>query len=222
MMEAENWLPCPGFAGSYEVSDLGNVRSLPRVVVTSRGPRRYRGRLLKLQSNPNGTTVGLSEAGESETRRVSRLVAETFMPDWKPELCVVHDDGDKENNRRTNLRLKPVEEACASAEYRGRQIADQRSIRGEEWREVEQFNEYQVSSLGRMKRKSWCVIWPHGGRQQHRPEQILRPRLVGNRPCFTISDKDRRRQLTLRKIMEDTWPEVDFGEVRAAILSESN
>lgn len=73
----EHWLPVVGFEGLYEVSDFGRVRSLDRTVVTSNGPRQYRGRLLKSYIN-KGTRgypfVGLSRPGLNASYPVHILV----------------------------------------------------------------------------------------------------------------------------------------------------
>lgn len=51
-MSAEKWAPIAGYEGHYEVSDHGNVRSLDRVVKTSRGTRRVQGKTHCPQGHP--------------------------------------------------------------------------------------------------------------------------------------------------------------------------
>lgn len=56
----ERWLPVVGYEGLYEVSDLGQVRSLDRIVPGRWGQQRRRGQILVQCLNPNGYwTVGL-------------------------------------------------------------------------------------------------------------------------------------------------------------------
>ena len=59
-MTKEEWRPIEGYEGFYEVSNLGQVRSLDRVVEDSRGERKLKGKLLKqLQKNAGYYGVGL-------------------------------------------------------------------------------------------------------------------------------------------------------------------
>lgn len=109
----EKWRSCPGFP-FYEVSNLGRVRSLPRVVHTVRngGPFTHtiKGQLLKV--SPSKTTgypmASLYREGGPRTpipRLVHRLVCEAFHglpPPGKP--TVAHKDGTRTNNREDNLR----------------------------------------------------------------------------------------------------------------------
>jgi hypothetical protein len=97
----ERWRPVDAVPG-YEVSDLGRVRSLDRY--EARGARMVRvrvGRLLRLATSDRGYRV-VSLAGVP--RKVHRLVAVAFLgpaPAGRPE--VNHLDGNKRNNRATNL-----------------------------------------------------------------------------------------------------------------------
>lgn len=103
----ERWAPIPGYEGFYEVSDLGRVRSLDRVV-TRRDGSSYlmRGRVLKLILNPrNGyLTVSLSRRGICRTSTVHQLVLLTFVGPCPPGLEVCHNDGVKTNSALSNLR----------------------------------------------------------------------------------------------------------------------
>ena len=59
MSAPELWRPVDGWAGWYEVSDRGRVRSVARVVVTAAGNRRHvPGRLLKLCGSRDRTNEG--------------------------------------------------------------------------------------------------------------------------------------------------------------------
>ena len=106
-MEAETWKPIPGFDG-YEISDLGNVRSLDRTrLLRNRWGdyrlRRYRGHVLKQSTNQNSyKCVKLGQ--HSEKHEVHRLVMIAFvgLPPPKHEVC--HWDGDGGNNALGNLR----------------------------------------------------------------------------------------------------------------------
>ncbi|MEN6347536.1 MAG: NUMOD4 domain-containing protein [Armatimonadia bacterium] len=98
----EAWLPVPGYEGIYEVSDIGNVRSLDRV--DSRGWHR-RGRPFKAQINrkTKRLQVRLHKNGRGHTLNVHRLVAQAFVPGEAPGLLALHSDGNALNNTPGNL-----------------------------------------------------------------------------------------------------------------------
>ena len=99
----EEWKPVPGHEGEYEVSNLGQVRSLTRVVRRSDGkPQTITGRILKqTRSGPMAGTLNLR--GDSKPTRIGRLVAEVFIrPPEEGEVILRHED-DKTNNRVDNV-----------------------------------------------------------------------------------------------------------------------
>lgn len=103
----EVWRPVVGFAGFYEVSDAGRVRSLDRVVNTWRGTngkRRIKGRVLSPGTDRFGRKhVELWVHGEPTTAHVHTLVAEAFLGP-RPEGCVVRHLNDiSGDNRAENL-----------------------------------------------------------------------------------------------------------------------
>ena len=101
----ETWRDIGGFEGSYQVSNLGRVRSLDRNVRYSDGRiYRYKGKLISPTKDTNGyLQVGLKAKGTQNTKRIHRLVAENFFPCDDGDKEVNHIDGDKENNKTENL-----------------------------------------------------------------------------------------------------------------------
>ena len=107
----EVWKTIEGYEGLYEVSNLGRVRSLDRVV-TQRNrwgnitPHLYRGKILSARKNCKNDYVEVhlfkSEQGE-RWYRVHRLVAETFIPNPNGYIEVNHIDENKSNNIVENL-----------------------------------------------------------------------------------------------------------------------
>lgn len=97
----EIWKSIKGFTNIYEVSNLGNVRSLDRI--NEKGSR-YKGKLLKLHKNPkNGYLyTGLTIKGKSKTFPIHRLVIESFL--GYSDLVCDHIDDNKCNNNLSNLR----------------------------------------------------------------------------------------------------------------------
>lgn len=103
----ENWRSIFGYEGLYEVSDLGKVRSIDRVVVSSAGWSAFKkGTILKPIDNRNGYKyVSLWKNGRVRREYIHRLVATTFLGDPpSPEYQVAHGDGIKDNNALLNLR----------------------------------------------------------------------------------------------------------------------
>lgn len=107
----EEWRPVVGYEGLYEVSSLGQVRSLDRTVVlgnTRKGvERKLKGKIIKQhKDNKTGTWfVNLNNYGLSR-RTVHSLVARAFLgptPEGK-EIC--HGDGGRDNHAVSNLSFK--------------------------------------------------------------------------------------------------------------------
>lgn len=105
----EQWKAVVGYEGSYEVSDMGRVRSLDRtrLLKNSHGSRSYRtdkGKYLSLINHGNGYLyVGLQDNGHKENRYVHRLVAEAFCDNPRGVSVINHKNFDKSDNRACNL-----------------------------------------------------------------------------------------------------------------------
>lgn len=105
MMELEIWKDIPGYEGLYQVSDLGNIKSLGRRVLKSNGIYENKSSLILKQSD-NGRgykNVRLSDInGKPKSHYVHRIVALTFIGEC--EGVVDHIDGIRSNNKLSNLR----------------------------------------------------------------------------------------------------------------------
>lgn len=101
----ETWKDIPGFEGIYQVSNLGNVRSLDRSVKRKDGRLvRFRGQALKARVTDDGyLQVQLSNGDNPKTIKVHRLVAEIFIPNPNELPEVNHKDENKTNNAASNL-----------------------------------------------------------------------------------------------------------------------
>lgn len=101
----EVWKPIMGYEGLYEVSNLGRVKSLDRLIKTGRGGLQFReGTILKSKLDKYGyPNLGLYKNGVGKFFTIHRLVAMHFIsnPDNLPQ--VNHKDEDKTNNCVENL-----------------------------------------------------------------------------------------------------------------------
>lgn len=103
MIENEVWKSLPGVPG-IEVSTLGNVRTLDRVVSSEKYTRFIKGHVLKQRGNNYGyMLVNIPIAGKWTTKSVHRLIAKTFIPNQDNLPEVNHRDCDRTNNNVSNL-----------------------------------------------------------------------------------------------------------------------
>lgn len=93
----ETWKPIKGFEGFYEVSDLGNVRSL-----NWRNIGEVRNLFLKPHSR-GYLQVELKKNGTRKMFLVHRLVASHFIENPNGNLEVNHINENKQDNRVENL-----------------------------------------------------------------------------------------------------------------------
>lgn len=96
-MEHEEWRDISGYDGRYQVSNLGNVRSV-----------NYRNtgvcKKISMKLNCNGYfEVTLCKNNQSKWFKVHRLVAMTFLPNPNGLPCVNHKDENRTNNNVDNL-----------------------------------------------------------------------------------------------------------------------
>lgn len=101
----EEWRAVPGYEGLYELSNMGRVRSLDRIVRASGvSKRRAFGRVLNPYTNKlRYQYVALSKDGKSKTLSIHRLVANVFVPNPNNYSIINHKDENPSNNRADNL-----------------------------------------------------------------------------------------------------------------------
>lgn len=102
----EFWLPVRGYEGRYAVSDMGRVKSLPRVEQRSNGTTiTVNGRVLRHGIAAVGyPLVVLCGNGKPKTTMVHRIVAEAFLGGPPDGREVDHRNGQRDDNRAENLR----------------------------------------------------------------------------------------------------------------------
>lgn len=102
----EEWRDIVGYEGLYQVSNLGRVKSLERLVASPRGLIEHiiTERILSIKVHKFGyLEVSLHSKGKSKTYKVHRLVALSFIPNPNGLLEINHKDENKSNNIVDNL-----------------------------------------------------------------------------------------------------------------------
>ncbi len=103
----EIWKPIKGFEGFYEVSNMGNVRSIDRVVKRGNGTINRKSKFMSLfcsDATHGYSLVNLYMNGKMYPRKVHRLVAEAFIPNPENKPCIDHINAIRNDNRVQNLR----------------------------------------------------------------------------------------------------------------------
>ena len=102
----EIWIDVEGYEGLYQISNLGNVKSLEREArIGKHGrTRKIEERILKpLDSGHGYLYVPLCNYGSRKNHYIHRLVAEHFVEKQAGYDCVNHKDYNVRNNRSDNL-----------------------------------------------------------------------------------------------------------------------
>lgn len=114
----ERWRWVPGYAGEYAVSDAGRVLSFCKSTA---------GHVLKPGLATNGYyTVAIKQRN---SRTVHSLVAEAFLGPRPPGCDVLHIDGSRTDNRRSNLRYGTRSENNRDIVRHGRRIVSIAALR---------------------------------------------------------------------------------------------
>lgn len=95
----EEWRDIVGYEGKYQVSNLGNVKSLNY-------KRTGKEKILKYKTNNKGyRVVSLCKNGKQKTYTIHRLVAQAFLENYSNDLCVDHINTIRNDNHVENLRM---------------------------------------------------------------------------------------------------------------------
>ena len=105
----EEFRDVPGYEGLYQVSNLGNVKSLARTIMKSNGRKHsIKEKILKPASDRNYLGINLYKKDKHKYYKVHKLVAMAFLnhiPNGHIGLVVDHIDNNKLNNNLENLQL---------------------------------------------------------------------------------------------------------------------
>jgi hypothetical protein len=121
----EIWKQVKGFEGLYEVSSIGNIKSIRRGIV------------LSLRVDKGGYKACTLCNELKKTFKVHRIVYNAFVGDLDNLLVIDHIDGNKINNEYTNLRQIPTRENTTlgksrKSNYRGVRLFKQNNKWGAE------------------------------------------------------------------------------------------
>lgn len=102
--EKEIWKSHPDISG-IEVSSLGRVRTLDRMALCGvNRTRLVKGRILKPSNDKDGYLIVVTSIyGKKITKKVHRLVAQTFIPNPHGFPMINHKDCNRANNNVENL-----------------------------------------------------------------------------------------------------------------------
>lgn len=126
----EVWKPILNFEGYYEVSSLGRVRGVPRMILTRKGVLMKRGYRIKTPTlnNQGYYVVGLCDSKKRKSKYLHRLIAEAFIPNPEAKPCVDHINCNRSDNRIENLRWATPYENANNPNTKRRIAEKQREI----------------------------------------------------------------------------------------------
>ena len=104
----EIWKDILGYEGLYQVSNLGRVKSLERMVESPTGNYLIFSKILKPgKTNKGYSFVNLYKNKKPKSRTVHQLVAQAFLnhSPCKYEIVIDHINNNKEDNSLNNLQL---------------------------------------------------------------------------------------------------------------------
>ena len=110
----EIWKDIKEYEGLYQVSNLGRIKSLDRIIksgISNSGYIKINGKILKKKLGKNGyLSIQLWKEGKGKWFMVHRLIAIAFIPNPQNKPYIDHINTIRNDNRIENLRWATREE----------------------------------------------------------------------------------------------------------------
>ena len=157
----EIWRDIKGYEGLYQVSNLGRIKSLEKIINANfkyGNTHNYKEKILKPFKETRGyLKVRLYKNGVAKNYKVHRLVANAFL--GENNLTVNHIDKNKENNKLENLEYmtnKNNTRYSQAKKVKGKNVLTGEELIFEAMNDVTKkgFNQRHVSSCCRGLRKT--------------------------------------------------------------------
>lgn len=125
---SETWKDIPKYEGRYQVSNFGQVRSLPNKVRNTTLLMKQSERKSDRRLVVNLTSAGDDGKWKQRVWEVQQLVAAAFIGSRPDGLEVCHNDGNCQNNHASNLRYdtpyeniqdRKIHDGCNKGELNG-------------------------------------------------------------------------------------------------------
>lgn len=161
----EEFRDIKGYEGIYQVSNLGNVRSLDRYVGHPQKGERGRfckGITLKLLSDKDGYhKVNLKKKQKGNNQIVHRLVANAFIENPQNKPQVNHINGLKNDNRLENLEWVTLSENRQHAYDTGLQNGENRRGKKSNFNKLTEVEVFKIKELlsNKVKQKQIALLF---------------------------------------------------------------
>ncbi len=100
----EIWKDIEGYENQYQVSNLGNIKSLNRVFIDSMGRDVFKfGKILSQNINKKNGYCSVMFGYKGKRKYVHRLVASAFIKNPENKLCINHKNKVRNDNKVENL-----------------------------------------------------------------------------------------------------------------------
>ena len=116
----EIWKDIPQSEGEYQVSNLGRIKSLKRLVISKIGKRQTQDRILKPGLRKDGYLVITIQGKNKRSKAIHQFIAMAFLGHTPNGMAmqVNHIDGNKLNNNLANLEIVTARYNSADAYLR--------------------------------------------------------------------------------------------------------